>query len=283
MIRTRNLCFIIVAVLCISSVFAQEIKTSVNDYANIISDSEEQQIAAISKEMYDANVAQYAVVTIDTLNGKDIESYSFNLANGHLGDPQKNNGLLLLVAVNDHKYRFEVGKGLEGDLNDAKVGRIGRIYLVDNFRNGDYGKGILQASEAIRDILLNGKSIDEVAPEKQGVTGFSILAILIGIIAIILLFVFGTMFDIAFRISIFTLLIGYFIFGFWFLVFALPLVFILFIVLAIMYFRKRTKYFRAAKGATRMFGGTTGLGGFKGGSGGFGGGGFGGGGASGGW
>ena len=61
----------------------------------------------------------------------------------------------MLVAVNDRKYRFEVGRGLEADLNDAKVGRIGRMYLQDNFRKGEYGKGIYEASLAVSSILLN--------------------------------------------------------------------------------------------------------------------------------
>ena len=141
--------------LVIPVVCSVEIAGPVNDYANVISPDYRAKVEAISYSMLDAGVAEYAVVTIDSLNGTDIESYSYNLANNKLGSKDKNNGLLLLVAIDDHKYRFEVGRGLEPILNDAKVGRIGRNYLVQNFRNSDYGKGIYEASMAVQSILMN--------------------------------------------------------------------------------------------------------------------------------
>jgi uncharacterized protein len=141
--------------LCYS---AQEIKISgyVNDYANVISPEYKSQIDEILGNLYKKDISQFSVVTIKTLNGQDIESYTYNLANGVLGNKEKNNGLLLLVAIDDHKYRFEVGRGIEPILNDAKIGRIGRVYLTPNFKNNDYGKGIYEAASAVNMILLNG-------------------------------------------------------------------------------------------------------------------------------
>ena len=122
------------------------IKTFVNDYANILNDSDEQQLSGLLNQLYSSNTAEFSVVTIKSLEGKSIEAYSLELAQEKLGDKEKNNGLLLLISVDDRAYRFEVGRGLEGDLNDAKIGRIGRTYLVPNFRSGDYSKGVLEAS-----------------------------------------------------------------------------------------------------------------------------------------
>ncbi len=231
-----------------------KIEGFINDYANIISPEYKSKIEGILKGLYDSKSAEFSIVTIDSLEGQDIESYALNLAQGDLGDKQKNNGLLLLVAVRDKKYRFEVGRGLEPVLNDAKIGRIGRAYLVENFRNEDYGKGIYEASLAVKTTLLgetdSGYYIaDEALPKiKPIIPIFIFLILLILIIALI--------FSIKMR----------------------P-------------YKKDTKkkddYFGAALMAAWLFGGRgrggSGGGFSSGGFGGFGGGGFGGGGASGGW
>jgi uncharacterized protein len=146
--------FVLLLVLATSG-YSQEISASgfVNDYANVITPEYRTQIDSVLKELYDKDIAQMSVVTIDSLNGQDIESYAINLVQGKLGTTGKNNGLLLLIVVNDRQYRFEVGRGLEAQLNDARVGRIGRMYLQPNFRTGNYGKGIYDASLQVRNIL----------------------------------------------------------------------------------------------------------------------------------
>ncbi len=121
----------------------------VNDYAGIIDDSTELELEGILKDIYDSGVAEYAIVTVPSLEGRSIEEYSLSLAQGNLGDSVKNNGLLLFIAVEDRKYRFEVGRGLEGDLNDAKVGRIARAFIVPSFKVENYNQGILDASYAV--------------------------------------------------------------------------------------------------------------------------------------
>ena len=143
---------ILLFLLFVPIVFSQEIKTFVNDEANIIDN--EQELTAILNQIYDSGVAEYAIVTVDSLEGKDIFSYSLELAQGNLGDTEKDNGLLLLIALEERKYQFQVGRGLEYILNDAKVGRIGRNYLVPNFQNENYQQGILEASLSVRSILL---------------------------------------------------------------------------------------------------------------------------------
>lgn len=146
---------LLVLLLLLPSVSAQAIQGHVNDYANVIGPAQEQQIEQVGKQLKDAGLAEYAVVTINSLEGQDIVSYAIELAEGNLGDTEKDNGLLLLVAIEDRKYRFEVGRGLEEDIPDSLAGRIGRDELVPNFRNQDYGLGILEASKAIQARLTN--------------------------------------------------------------------------------------------------------------------------------
>ena len=81
-----------------------------NDHANILGD-EKQQIEQVAQQLYDADLAQIAIVTIDSLDGQSIEDVAFKLAEGKLGTQDKDNGLLLLIAVEDRAYRFEVGRG----------------------------------------------------------------------------------------------------------------------------------------------------------------------------
>jgi uncharacterized protein len=140
------------ALLSLTSAYA--LSGFVTDTADLFTPQEEAQLTAIAQEIYDSNAAQYAIVTTPSLNGQDIESYSIQLAQGQLGDTAKDNGLLLVIAPNERLYRFEVGSGLEGTLNDARVGRIGRTYLVPAFRQTQYGPGTIAASDALRQILV---------------------------------------------------------------------------------------------------------------------------------
>ena len=167
----KGIFYILMIMLLTAAAYsAVEIKGFVNDYANVISPDYELKIGQSMKRLYDSKTAEFAVVTVDSLEGQDIESYALNLAQGKLGDKEKNNGLLLLVSVGDRKYRFEVGRGIEPILNDAKIGRIGRNYLVDNLGGGEYGRGIYEASLAVNSVLLGETDseyyVDESIPEK---------------------------------------------------------------------------------------------------------------------
>ena len=177
-----------------SSVHAQyEVKTYVNDYAGVLSENDTARITSVAQQIFDSGAAQYAIVIVPNLGGRDIESFSMDIAQGNLGDTKKDNGLLLLIAVEDRQYRFEVGSGLEGQLNDAKIGRIGRQNLVPAFQAGDYGGGVLSASEAIAynlnvsgyDPSSDSGYIPEVDP-KTVITAV-IIAIIIFILLIIIL------------------------------------------------------------------------------------------------
>ncbi|MFH2021431.1 MAG: TPM domain-containing protein [archaeon] len=165
-----------------------EAKYFLNDYTGAVNSEDATQIESILKEIYDSGTAEYAIVIVDSLNGSDIEGYSYKLAEGNLGDASKNNGLLLLVALQDRQYRFEVGRGIEDVLPDIIMARIGRKYIEPNFKAGDYGIGIIEASTAVRDILANNtESRYYEDPRPDGLaTGITIFIILV-IIAILII------------------------------------------------------------------------------------------------
>jgi uncharacterized protein len=132
----------------------------VQDYANVLSASEKAQISEIGQQIYDSKTAQYAVVIVDSFEGIAREDYALRVAQGNLGD-SSNNGLLLLISVEDREYRFEVGRGLEATLNDARIGRIGRNHLVPALQENQYGIAVINASTVIRDLLVDGTEVPQ--------------------------------------------------------------------------------------------------------------------------
>jgi len=221
------------------------------DLAGIIDAELEMKLNGYLQELEQKTTAQFVILTIESLAGEAIESFALEVAHDKwkLGQKGKDNGLLLLVAVKDRKYRIEVGYGLEGALPDSFVGSVGRDYLVPYFRKGDYSKGVLTAA-----LALTGKVAGEAGvaitgmpnPEQAGRPDDS-----------------GSPFGNIVALLVFIFVMGAFIKN--------PKAFLLFFL------------FSSMSGHGRRWGGGSGFGGGFGSFGGGGGGGFGGGGASGSW
>jgi uncharacterized protein len=119
----------------------------VEDYANVINDSDEQSLNGILQELEQKTGAQYIILTVDTTGGLPIEQFAIELAEKwKLGQKGKDNGMLFVLAKNDRRYRFEVGYGLEGFITDQYCGRVGRDVLEPLLKRGDYSRGIYQAN-----------------------------------------------------------------------------------------------------------------------------------------
>jgi len=116
----------------------------VNDYAGVIDETTKSRMDTTLANLDREQKIQFAVVTIDSTNGRDVVDYSLDVARGWgLGSKETSKpSLLLLVAINDRKYQTQVSRHLEGDLPDGLVGQIEREYLVPAFRGGQYGKGL---------------------------------------------------------------------------------------------------------------------------------------------
>lgn len=122
----------------------------VNDKADLLSDEIEEYIVSTNVDLCEKTDAQIVVVTINSLNGDSLEEYATALFREYgIGDKDKNNGVLLLVALEDRKSRIEVGYGLEGALNDAKTGRIQDNYMIPYFKEGNYAEGLKNGFDAI--------------------------------------------------------------------------------------------------------------------------------------
>jgi uncharacterized protein len=123
----------------------------VHDQAGVLSAQTIQTLELQLKLHEDSTGNQIAVLVVRSLNGESIEDFSLRVAHDtwKLGSAKNDNGVLLLVAIDDRKMRIEVGQGLEGVLTDALCSQIIRNEMTPEFRREDYDAGILLAIHAI--------------------------------------------------------------------------------------------------------------------------------------
>ncbi|MFN2480843.1 MAG: YgcG family protein, partial [Pyrinomonadaceae bacterium] len=121
----------------------------VNDYANVIDAATKERLETILTNLKQVADIEVAVVTVRTTGEQNIFDYSLAVARGWgIGSKEgEQNGLLLLVAIDDRKYQTQISTHLEGDLTDGQAGQIQRERLVPQFRQGNYSKGISDTVE----------------------------------------------------------------------------------------------------------------------------------------
>src|SRR4029077_15640246 len=124
------------------------------DQANVINAQSRGALETKLKELEDKSSIQLVVATVKSLQGSDIETYANGLFRfWKLGQAQKNNGVLLLVAPAEHKVRIEVGYGLEGTLTDALSSVIIASAIIPRFKAGDFSGGIERGVDGIISVL----------------------------------------------------------------------------------------------------------------------------------
>jgi len=168
------------------------------DLAGIVRSDLKDELNAYLQTLEQKTTAQVLVLTVQTLDNQSIEEFALNTKEKwKLGQKGKDNGVLIVVALKDRKYRIEVGYGLESVLPDSLVGSIGREYFVPYFRQGDYSTGIYAGTIAvIRTIATHeGVSITIGSEQPQPRGAYSrkplsvfnkILLAVFGIIALVL-------------------------------------------------------------------------------------------------
>lgn len=105
---------------------------------------------------------EYAVAVLNEIDD-DIFNFSHELY-GTWGLGKDSRGLLLVIVMEDHEWQFITGYGAEGVLPDALLKRIGENIMVPDFKNDEYGKGILAATKEVLHIVTDDQYyLDEVA------------------------------------------------------------------------------------------------------------------------
>ena len=135
------------------------------DDAHLFSIDTREALTAKLKDFEEKSGIQLVVATAPTLEGWEIEPYANQLfRNWRLGQAQKNNGVLLLVAPYEHKVRIEVGYGLEGTLADATSKLIIVNAMAPRFKAGDFNGGVTRGVDDIITTLSTDASSWQTLP-----------------------------------------------------------------------------------------------------------------------
>ena len=146
------------------------------DNAALLSASQAQTLRSRLEAHERSNGHQFVIATIRSLEGEDIEGFANRLfRHWALGDKERNDGVLLLVAKDDRKLRIEVGYGLEGTLTDALASHIIRNDIVPAFKRGEFATGIEAGAATILKILAADEAaLEDWQNQTDGDDGFDI-------------------------------------------------------------------------------------------------------------
>ena len=174
----------------------QELTAPVNDFANIIDASSRAELERVIRALQAASGDVIVVATVPTIAPYgDIRDYAVKMFGNRgrgIGDRDKDNGLLVLVAPTERRVWVEVGYGLEGWITDGYAGQLSRDYFTPAFREGQYGTGLVAGVTQIAARIAQGRNVSltgvEVpAARSTGGSGSSFSGLLFVIIVILAL------------------------------------------------------------------------------------------------
>ena len=149
-----------VAAACGQSGGLPKFTAPVVDEAGVIDDSVESSLNAKLEQFRTAVGPQIAVLAVGSTGNQTIEDYGIDVAREWgIGDKQRDDGVLLLIAVDDRKLRIETGSGIEGDLTDVEAGRIIDSVVVPELRNDNPTAAVVAGVDALT-TELSGQAYD---------------------------------------------------------------------------------------------------------------------------
>jgi uncharacterized protein len=159
----------------------------VNDLAGVLLSNEADALESKLVAYNDSTSTQIAVVTVKTTGIYDISEVALKiLRSWGVGSKEKNNGIVLLIAVDDHKIRIETGSGMEGAIPDAIAFRIINEVISPSFREGHYYQGIDDGVDKI--IQAAAGEYKAIPPRSKG--GNDLVGVLVGIILVVIIISF---------------------------------------------------------------------------------------------
>lgn len=148
----------------------------VNDFANVIDPESARQLEFLCSQVDRRAQAQIAVVTIQSLEGSTVETFATRLfRQWGIGPKSNNRGVLILLAIRDHKYRIEVGTGLESVISDRKAAGFGRE-AVPYLKQLKYGRALQIITRRVTDAIASDAQItigDAPAPTPVPAASFN--------------------------------------------------------------------------------------------------------------
>ncbi len=181
----------LLCLLSVATVLGQDFpETSnrlVNDYTNTLTASQKQLLEQKLLAFEDSASTQIAVVMMNSTGGYDISDYAVRLAKKWgIGNKKYNNGILLLVALGDRAVTIQTGYGIEGAVPDAIAYRIIENDIKPAFRQGDYYKGVDDATSSLISYTKGEYKADPKQPKGKG--SGSVMFVVIIVIVLVVLF-----------------------------------------------------------------------------------------------
>jgi uncharacterized protein len=159
----RKICFLPVLLFFALFVYAADVPSPVgwvNDFAGVISPEYKEKLTSLIGELEQKTTAEITVVIIDSISPYgEIEYARLLFDNWKPGKKGKDNGVLVLLAIKERRWRIETGYGVEGILPDGLCGEIGRNYMVPYFKEGKYSEGLYYGVTAIANIIAKDAKV----------------------------------------------------------------------------------------------------------------------------
>jgi len=131
----------------------------IDDYAGVLTAPAKSELEDLCNDLHSKTKAQIFVVTIKTLDGDSVETFANHLfARWKIGEKKTDRGVLVLLAIKEHKRWIEIGTGFEGILNDAKVGDIGRE-MVPALKASDYDEAVRTGVRRVAEIIATDSNV----------------------------------------------------------------------------------------------------------------------------
>jgi uncharacterized protein len=162
-------------------------QTSVYDYANVLSSNEKAQLEEKLIKYADSTTTQIVVVTIESLNGEEVNSLATNWAQTWgIGAEKDDNGVLILLSKKDRKIAIHPGYGLEDRLTAGIGGEIIRNIIIPEFKNGSYYNGLDKGTDELFKVFAGKYKGERKKDKNKGKFPFFPIIIFIIIIVIVL-------------------------------------------------------------------------------------------------
>ncbi len=153
---------IVTLFLFIGRAFAEDIQIPapvgdiyVQDFANVLNEQEKAELKSLGRTIEDQTTAQIAVLTVDTIGERPIEEFANEAFRKYgIGSAAEDNGVMLVLSLNERKVWIEVGYGLEGRIPDGKAGRILDEYTVPFLQKQQANRAIIETYKVLANEVL---------------------------------------------------------------------------------------------------------------------------------
>ncbi len=140
----------------------------INDFAGVLSEDGKKELKNISKKLKNEGLAEYAILIVKNIDNADIKGYSQAVFDKwKIGESGKDNGLLLVLSIDDKKIFIQTGYGLEGILTDGEIGHIIDSTMLQDLKLKNYENAVIKGSYTLYKKLKTGGTGKKTKKKKR--------------------------------------------------------------------------------------------------------------------